>query len=470
MQSTTMLNSVTLAHLEAEIQEIYCADSYPWVIGYSGGKDSTATLQLVWYALSKLPRSQLNKPVFIIASDTLVETPVIVDHIDENLKKMNETAQKLGIPFQAEKVTPRIDETFWVNLIGRGYPAPTNRFRWCTDRMKIRPANRFILDKVAQYGEVVVVLGVRKAESMTRAQVMSLHRIEGHRLRRHSQLPRAYVYAPIEDWSTDDVWTYLLQVPSPWGGNNRELASLYRSANSGECPLVIDDTTPSCGNSRFGCWVCTVVQRDRSMESLIDNGEEWMIPLLEFRELLVETQDPKKKLDFREIKRHDGRILYKGDGTPIPGPYKLDFCKQLLRELLTVQQKIRQVGPDPKIELITKDELNEIRRIWLYERHDTEDAVPRIVREVTGEECIWPEEDSGFLDGVSIAVLEDIADRHNLPSELLRKLLLVELQYQGMKRRSGIFDQIERILDEACQVMLAESDGDFQEAIEGCEG
>src|SRR5690606_10298962 len=202
---------------------------------------------------------------------TLVETPVIVNHIDDNLNRMNESAQKLGLPFCAEKVTPQIDETFWVNLIGRGYPAPYSRFRWCTDRMKIKPANRFILDKVAQHGEVIVVLGVRKDESMTRAQVMSLHKIEGHKLRRHSHLPRAYVYAPIENWSTDDVWTYLLQVPSPWGGNNRDLASLYRSANSGECPLVIDDTTPSCGNSRFGCWVCTVVQRDRSMEALIDS-------------------------------------------------------------------------------------------------------------------------------------------------------------------------------------------------------
>jgi DNA sulfur modification protein DndC len=155
--------------------------------------------------------------------------------------------------------------------------------------MKIKPADKFILGKVAQHGEVVLILGQRRSESATRAQVMEGYRITGNRLSRHSTLPRAYVYTPIEDFTTDDVWTYLLSVPSPWGGENRDLASLYRSAQSGECPLVVDLSTPSCGGSRFGCWVCTVVERDRSMEAMIDNGEEWMAPMLDFRDFLAEA-------------------------------------------------------------------------------------------------------------------------------------------------------------------------------------
>lgn len=161
-------------------------------------------------------------------------------------------------------LSPTLDDRFWVNLIGRGYPAPTSIFRWCTERLKINASNRFILDKVAKHGEVILVLGSRRGESNTRDQVLNMHRFRGHVLARHGQLPGAWVYMPVEHFSTDDVWSYLLQVPSPWGGDNRSLASMYRSAQDGECPLVVDDLTPSCGNSRFGCWVCTVVDRDRS--------------------------------------------------------------------------------------------------------------------------------------------------------------------------------------------------------------
>src|SRR5207253_5825735 len=138
------------------------------------------------------PEDQRSKPVYIISSDTLVETPKIVDYIDSSLKRMNEAARIQGLPFTAHKVRPVLDDSFWVNLIGRGYPAPSTQFRWCTERLKINPANRFILDKVAEHGEVVVVLGVRKAESATRAQVMSLHRINGSLLSRHSSLTNAY--------------------------------------------------------------------------------------------------------------------------------------------------------------------------------------------------------------------------------------------------------------------------------------
>ena len=69
----------------------------------------------------------------------------------------------------------------------------------------------------------------------------------------------------------NDVWEYLMAVPSPWAGRNDAIVTMYRNAQSGECPLVIDKSTPSCGGGRFGCWTCTVVQKDRSMEAMIDN-------------------------------------------------------------------------------------------------------------------------------------------------------------------------------------------------------
>ena len=297
-----------------EIRSVYLSDDRPWVIGYSGGKDSTTAVQMIWYALSELPVEQRQKPVYIISSDTLVETPKIVDYIDTSLRRMNEAARRADLPFSAEKVQPDIRNTFWVNLLGRGYAAPSKRFRWCTDRLKIDPANQFILKKSAEHSEVIVVLGVRKSESVTRAQVMKLRRITGSLLSRHSTLPNAFVYTPIEDLSVDDVWTYLLQAPSPWGNNNRDLVTMYRNAQAGECPLVVDNTTPSCGNSRFGCWVCTVVQKDKSMEALVDNGEEWLEPLLEYRDRLASTQKPEMKNQLRDFRRRDGRVWLKRDG------------------------------------------------------------------------------------------------------------------------------------------------------------
>ena len=235
----------SLKNIIKEVQEIYLQYPQPWVIGFSGGKDSTTVLQLVWLAVEKLPKEKRSKPIYVIASDTQVETPVIVDHLDSTLARINKSAKEKELPFQAQKVMPTLNDSFWVNLIGRGYPAPTTRFRWCTDRMKIKPANKFIEEKVTEHGEVIMLLGVREQESATRQQLMRTYQVKEHVLRRHTSLPGAYVYAPISDWSVDDVWTFLFQIESPWGNNNRDLAAMYRDANAGECPLVIDDSTPS---------------------------------------------------------------------------------------------------------------------------------------------------------------------------------------------------------------------------------
>ncbi|WP_110553820.1 DNA phosphorothioation system sulfurtransferase DndC, partial [Pseudaestuariivita atlantica] len=258
--------ALTFDALEERIRVAYRHDDRPWVIGYSGGKDSTCALQMIWRALEVLPKSEREKPIYVLSSDTLVETPVIVDYIDTALARINEAATAQGMPISAHKVVPDVQDSFWVNLIGRGYPAPSRRFRWCTERLKIDPANAFIKSRVAEFGEVVMVLGVRSAESATRAQVMALHRLEGSLFSRHSSLLGAYVFTPIEALSVDDVWDYVLQTPSPWGADNRQLLQMYRNAQAGECPLVVDKNTESCGNSRFGCWVCTVVTKDKAME------------------------------------------------------------------------------------------------------------------------------------------------------------------------------------------------------------
>jgi len=421
------------------------------VIGYSGGKDSTTTLQLVWYALAKLPKEQRTKPVYVISSDTLVETPVVVGYIVQTLAKIDEASKRLEMPFTAHLVRPQVKDTFWVNMIGKGYPAPYKRFRWCTDRLKISPANRFIEDKVNKHGEVILVLGVRRSESASRAQTMASHRRDGEILSRHSVLKSAWVYTPIEMFETEDVWTYLLSAPSPWGNNNRDLVTMYRNAQAGECPLVVDTSTPSCGNSRFGCWVCTVVERDKSMEAMIESGQDWMEPLLEIRDWLVSTQEPSKKHELREFRRRTGQVTtwqQKGEEQKriIWGPYKLSVRKEILRRVLRAQKLVRKNGPDQDSNLILPEELHEIRRLWKTEEGDWEDSLPTIYAEESGEEMDWVYDDEAGSSVLDHGTLDAVCSERGLPTEMVKELIDLERQLQGLGRRTGVFEKINDIL------------------------
>ncbi len=436
-----------LALIRDEIRQLYLSDSRPWVIGYSGGKDSTCVVQLVWEVIAALEPSQRRKKIHVIASDTLIETPVIIDRLDASLETMRTAAKEMRLPFVAEKVYPVVGDTFWVNLIGKGYPAPTTRFRWCTDRLKIKPANRYITDKVSQYGEVTILLGARRSESATRAQTMKQHNPLGELVSRHSTMPSAFVYLPIRDLSMEDVWAYLLQVANPWGDDNHDLLAMYKTTQDGECPAVVDSSTSSCGNSRFGCWVCTVVTREQSLSTLVETGEDWLEPLLEFRESLVETQDPAVKHKYRDYKRRTGRVEIK-DGKWIRGPYRLDVCQRFLRQLLEAQTEMRKTGPDPALALVSEEELLAIRRIWRFERQDWADSLPTIVRDATGCELEYEAEDVGVLGQRELGLLESSCNRFGVPVQLAQKLLDLEAELHGLARRPSLYRRLESVLSE----------------------
>jgi DNA sulfur modification protein DndC len=338
--------------IQEEIAEQYLEmdNNRPWILGFSGGKDSTMLLQLVWYTLKSIPKELRQRYIYVVCNNTLVENPLILDYTEKVLERIASAAKEQSMPIVVHRTTPKLEDTFWVNLIGKGYPAPNNMFRWCTDRLKITPTTRFILEKISDEGEVIILLGTRSDESASRARSIKKHEIQGQRLRKHI-LPNAFVFSPIQDVKTDEVWQYLLQSPSPWGAANRDLVTLYRNATGGDCPLVIDTTTPSCGNSRFGCWVCTVVKRDKSMEALIDNGEDWMEPLVDLRDLLVTTRDND---EFREKRRRNGQ-----EGV---GPYLPSFRAQLLEKLLIAQREIHKTQPD--VDLVNVQELVAIQVLW----------------------------------------------------------------------------------------------------------
>ncbi len=441
----------TIEALKREIVELYLSDEIPWVVGYSGGKDSTAVLQLVWLALSDLDEEKRRKPVYVISTDTLVENPIVALWVSKSLEGMGREAKEQGLPITANRLTPASENTFWVNLIGRGYPAPRPKFRWCTERLKINPSTQFISSVVQQHGEAILVLGTRKAESAARAKVME--RFEEKRVRDrlspNGSLPNSYVYSPVEDWTNDDVWLFLMQVGNPWGYNNKDLLTMYQGATAdGECPLVVDTSTPSCGDSRFGCWVCTLVERDKSMHAMIQNDEEkeWMLPLLELRNQLDPPSTPDADRPLRDFRRMNGAVQLYND-RPIPGPYKQEAREMWLRRVLEAQQHIRDTGPAEvrDIELVTLAELEEIRRIWVIEKHEIEDSLPRVYKQATGEDFPGGSLDDNLVMGASeMEILKDICGGDELHFQLVRELLSIEKRHKSMLRRAGIFDAIQR--------------------------
>ncbi len=436
-----------VAELVAHIQELYVEDEVPWVVGYSGGKDSTAVLQLVWIALRGIPAERRRKTVHVISTDTLVENPIVASWVARSLEIMEEAAQREGLPIEPHRLVPKLNDRFWVNLIGRGYPAPRVKFRWCTDRLKIKPSNTFIRNVVRESGETILVLGSRRAESSARAR--DFNRKESGRIRDrllpNAKLPNSLIFTPIEDWSNDDVWLFLMQYENPWGYRNKDLLTMYQGASEdSECPLVVDDTTPSCGDSRFGCWVCTMVEQDRSMQAMIRNDEEkeWMLPLLELRnELDVDDDRP-----LRDFRRMSGLVQLHRD-RPVHGPYTQEARERWLRRVLECQILVRDLGPESvrNLELISFEELEEIRRIWVVEKRELEDNLPAIYEEVMDE--AYPGEsidDTQVLGTDALDVLRELCKGDALHFELVRDLLEVERTHRTMARRVGLYEALEK--------------------------
>lgn len=341
-------------------QYLFADDSKrPWIIGFSGGKDSTVMLQLVWEALRQVKNYHgiIGRNIYVVCNDTMVENPVIAEYVHRVLKKIEQAAVEQDLPIQVVKTIPRLEDSFWVNLIGKGYPAPNNAFRWCTERLKIKPTSHFILEQIDEFGEAIILIGTRYAESANRAKSMKKHDIKGKRLTKHPLQSNTYMYAPIRYLMLEEIWYVINTMPSPWGANNEELFQIYAdaSADDYECPTVVTDKEhKSCGQSRFGCWTCTVVKQDKSMSALIENGQKWLKPLLKLRdELAKERNIP----EYRMPQRRNGTDAVNG-----MGPYKPSYRAFVLERLLQAQKEIQI--EKPHTELITNQELIAIQTIW----------------------------------------------------------------------------------------------------------
>lgn len=342
------------------------AQSYPWIVGFSGGKDSTVVAHAVFEALQAIPPSQRTRPVHIVSNDTMVESPLVMAHLDDVSRQLQAAVDSLSLPITVARTRPDPDKTFWVLLIGKGYPSPNQQMRWCTDRLKIQPTSTYIKDNVSKHGAAVVVLGVRRTESIRRMRTVDKYENDrGSNLNPHSSIAGAYIFRPIVDLTTDDVWEILGSFPAPWGGTHTKLFQLYRDAEGGECPVVLSkEEAPGCGtkNSRFGCWTCTVVEKDKSLQGFVDSGQHAYKPLIAFRDWLVSIRNDKTK---RSAIRRNGRLTFDVSGKHIPGPFTIQARQEILDRLLAVQAEFG--AP-----LITDDELDLIHKYWAEDLQQVE--------------------------------------------------------------------------------------------------
>lgn len=279
------------------IIEVYKNFNYDWMVGFSGGKDSNVLVQIIIESLLQIdPKDHINK-IYIVSSDTMIENPIVLNQLNNSLRLLTEYVAAHNLPVEIKKVKPNIDDTFWVNLIGRGYPLPNQTFRWCTDRLKIQPMNKY-LDEIQkeEKKEILTVTGVRMGESLSRDIKLKKTKIDESYFRTNKTNGK-YMYSPIEEFTLFDIWSYLQKSNIFFGENNMKLSILYEDSSTGtqECPSSLDDKlVKGCGSSRWGCWLCPVVTKDKSLQGFINSGQEWLKPLLDFREQLVLERDDRK--------------------------------------------------------------------------------------------------------------------------------------------------------------------------------
>ncbi len=432
-----------------EIAHQYLDDSSdrPWIIGFSGGKDSTVLLTLVWQALQKIecenPFSNLLKrKVYVVCNDTMVENPVIAEYIGEVLDKIEKSAPKQNIPIIVKKTTPKLEETFWINVIGKGYPVPNTSFRWCTDRLKIRPTSSFLHEQIDEAGEAIVLLGTRYDESKNREDSMRKHEREGKRLARHTTDINTWVYAPIKELMLEDVWYIINTFESPWGFDNSILVKIYSdaSADDYECPTVVTSKDhKSCGQSRFGCWTCTVVKKDKSMSALVENGQPWLEPLLEYRDELLNGRN---KSENRSRYRRNGQESVDEEDNN-RGVYTFKYRAELLEKLLQLQKKVQVQKPN--VTLITNQELVAIQVTWnrdlLFER-----KVGEIYESVYNEK--FNDSSPKTLSITENRLLNEVCETEPEYVELIDNLITLQETKSLLISKYGLHNDVEKRIEE----------------------
>jgi DNA sulfur modification protein DndC len=318
----------------------------PWVIGYSGGKDSSAVLKLVFHALRLVDCH--HKLVSVIYCDTGVELPVATGLAHEVMTGFQKECHSFGLPISTKILQPRLSDRYFVKVIGRGYPPPTDKFRWCTDRLRINPVSDFL--RSVDSRDAVVLLGVRQDESATRSLTLKENSLSDRFWKTQKKHSDRRLFMPILDFTIEDVWRALLRLPTPFSVAGDRVADLY-SAAAGECPTIRDPVSPPCGAARFGCWNCTVAKKTETLDNLAMAGDQRYAVLREYRVWLLESRNDEH---YRWKRRRNG--------LPGLGPMTMAWRRLALERLLAAE---RETG----FALISEDEIRTIKTMWRKERN-----------------------------------------------------------------------------------------------------
>lgn len=296
-----------------------------WIITYSGGKDSTL-LAIIACEIFRRRLRWMPDSIDIVYCDTLEEIPPMHQGALEFLSHIDKLAETNALPLKTHITKPATNESYWFLMLGKGYPPPHRQFWWCTERLKIDPVKRK-LEELNHQGDSAVLTGVRFGESdrrdgkMRKASQCMGEGECGQILEYHGAL------APIAHWKTCQVWDFLAVYVPEWEWPTQTLITLY-----GDAPV------------RFGCWTCTLVEKDQALNAITQHSEwEYLSELSEFRQKILASAASANKRVLRPNK--------------VPGKFKMATRRELLEELKALASRLG-------LELIEPAEEQRIREYW----------------------------------------------------------------------------------------------------------
>jgi DNA sulfur modification protein DndC len=361
-----------------------------WAIAFSGGKDSSATVTLV---VDLIEKGQIPKPdsLTVLYADTRQELPPLHNAAMALLGNLR------GRGFDTRVVLPKMDHRYFVYMLGRGVPPPSNTFRWCTPKLKVMSMERELDALRQERGEKFLMLtGVRIGESAARDQriAMSCTKDGGECgqgwFQQTSSNAVADTLAPLLHWRVCHVWDWLVQADVELGFPTFDIAEVYGHDPQDD----LGETEPM--NARTGCIGCPLVQEDSALERVLANPKwEYLAPLRQLRPLYWEVKKPQYRLRKHGEVKKDGTLAKKQGRL---GPLTLDTREWMLGEILRIQGEVNRAAAavgQPAVSLINDEELDRIRvlidqKTWPEKWDGTEHRGDEWLPEILSDGSIQP--------------------------------------------------------------------------------